>query len=138
MSRDSHHPSEDQLRRKFWLLFLRIVALCGIVTMTAELIHTHGPIQELEGELYLGATAIFLVGLFWKRVYTNPFLQWQAYPFAFLTAYVGALIRHSHFSRLYAGLFIVTEALGVIGWLLSGHKGPTPAADPVIGRKEQP
>jgi hypothetical protein len=81
--------------------------------------------QELEGKLYIGAMAVFLVGLSWKRVYANPFFQWQASPFAFLTAYVGALIRHSHFSSFYAALFIVAEAIGVIGWLLSRHEGAT-------------
>jgi hypothetical protein len=93
--------------------------------MIALLIHGRDPMHELEGKFYIAATAIFLVGLFWKRVYANPFFQWQAAPFAFLTAYAGALIRHSHFCSFYAAIFIVTEALAVGLWLLSRPEGPT-------------
>jgi hypothetical protein len=91
----------------------------------ALLTHARGPTQELERTFYIAAAAVFLVGLFWKRVYANPFFQWQAIPFAFLAAYVGALIRHSPFSSFYAAIFIVAEAIGVIGWLLSRHGGAT-------------
>ncbi len=75
--------------------------------------------EKQEGTFYIAAIVVLLVGLFWKKVYANPFFQWQTFPFAFLTAYVGALIRHSPFSSFIAAVFIVSEALGVIGWLLS-------------------
>lgn len=121
MNRDSHRPGDEQLRRRLWLLILRILAICNIVTMIALLIHGRDSLHELEGKFYIAATVVFLVGLFWKRVYANPFFLWQPCPFASLTAYVGALIRHSPFSSFYAAGFIAVEALAVIAWLQSRH-----------------
>jgi hypothetical protein len=93
--------------------------------MIALLIRGRDPLHELEGKFYIVAAAVFLVGLFWKRVYTSPFFLWQPCPFAALTAYVGALIRYSPFSGFYAAGFIVVEAFAVIGWAQSRHGGAT-------------
>lgn len=117
MNSDSHRPSEDQMRRRFWLLFLRVAAVCEIVGVLFT--HARGSTQELERTFYLVATSIFLVGLCWKRIYGNPAFRWQPVPFAFLTIYVGLLIRHSSFSSFFAVGFIVVEALAVIAWLQS-------------------
>lgn len=89
---------------KTMLTVYRVAFACGLAFI---LLVSKRPLPLSDEIVFLAAMLVILVGLWWKKIYSNPAFGQLIAPFVIFTMFIASWIRHGPFTAAYGMLCLV-------------------------------
>lgn len=111
---DQSSPGQGgHVKRNFSLSLLRALFAFQAAALVAYILFSKQPMIPTDEAVFSGATLTILVGLWWKRIYSNRLLQSSWIVVEFLAVFVASWIRHGKDTSMYGALCIATVVVFV-------------------------